>query len=147
MTDLLARLGVLLRERRSHLGMSQPVAAERSGVSTRLWSETERGQRPNVSAMTLVRMLSSIGVVLEPSHTGESEADALRRELREAEAAGVDVSMVRQALRQTPQERIASNDDALAFFSQVRVARRAAPQGTGAPRAEGIGGRRRRACR
>lgn len=57
------------------------------------------------------------------------EADTLRREIRELEAAGVDVSMVRQALRQTPAERIASNDEALAFFAEIRVAQGAGGDG------------------
>lgn len=118
----LSTLGTVLRARRTRLGLSQPEAARQAGVSTRLWSETERGERPNVSAGSLLRMLREMGVTLEPV-TGSPDPGyaSPRRTLQDATAHGVDVSMVRSALRQSPAERIASNDDALEFFATVRV--------------------------
>ena len=122
----LSKLGSVLRARRTRLGLSQPEAAKQAGVSTRLWSETERGKRPNVSASSLLRMLREVGVTLEPvAGSPVHEHASPRRTLQDAAAHGIDVSMVRAALRQSPAERIASNDDALAFFAAVRVTGRA----------------------
>ena len=56
------RLGEVLRIARKSLGLSQRVAALRAGVSTRLWAEVERGERPNVSLATALRMLGEVGV-------------------------------------------------------------------------------------
>lgn len=122
MTVDLSTLGTVLRTHRIRLGLSQPAAAKQAGVSTRLWSETERGERPNVSAGSLLRMLREMGVTLEPV-TGSPDPGyaSPRRTLQDAAAHGVDVSMVRAALRQSPAERIASNDTALEFFATVRV--------------------------
>lgn len=98
------------------------AAGEQAGVSTRLWSETERGERPNVSAGSLLRMLGEMGVTLQPVTGLPNPGYASpRRTLQDAAAHGVDVSMVRAALRQSPAQRIASNDDALEFFATVRV--------------------------
>ncbi|MEO7963579.1 MAG: helix-turn-helix transcriptional regulator [Gemmatimonadaceae bacterium] len=41
---------------------TQKELARRVGVSERLWAEVERGERPNVSLETALRMLSEVGV-------------------------------------------------------------------------------------
>ena len=127
-------IGSLLRDHRLRLRLSQPEAARRAHVSTRLWSETERGERANVSFGTLVNMLAVVGVVLEPAVLEESKAseriqtpltpdriEAIREDLRQAAAYGVDLSLIRAGLDRTPLERVQRNDEALAFFSSVTV--------------------------
>jgi transcriptional regulator with XRE-family HTH domain len=61
----LNELGAILRRRRQALALTQGEAAGVSGVSLRLWSEVERGERPNVSFTTALRMLNTIGLDLE----------------------------------------------------------------------------------
>lgn len=56
------QLASCLRASRKQLGLSQMAAAKRCGVSVRLWAEVERGERPNVSLETALRMLSEVGV-------------------------------------------------------------------------------------
>lgn len=53
-----------LRAARLKLGATQKAMAERVGVSPRLWAEVERGERPNVSLETALRMLKAVGVTL-----------------------------------------------------------------------------------
>ncbi|MEQ1693093.1 MAG: helix-turn-helix transcriptional regulator [Gemmatimonas sp.] len=53
-----------LRAARLKLGVTQKEMAERVGVSPRLWAEVERGERPNVSLETALRMLKAVGVTL-----------------------------------------------------------------------------------
>lgn len=129
-------LGPLLRTYRQRARLSQFEAARRSGVSTRLWSETERGERPHVSATTLIRMLAEVGVALEPRdvapvdgasptsppHATEAEIAALREDLRQAADYGVDLSLIRASLDKTPLQRLRENDEALAFFDGITVA-------------------------
>jgi transcriptional regulator with XRE-family HTH domain len=55
-------LGEQLRLRRGVLDLTQSQAAGLSGVSHRLWSEVERGVRPNVSLGTAIRMLQTLGL-------------------------------------------------------------------------------------
>jgi transcriptional regulator with XRE-family HTH domain len=124
-------IGPLLRACRGRLGLSQPTLAARVGVSTRLWSEVERGERPNVSFATVARMLASVGVRLHPQEGPPSDEplaiteipgpEQYEKDLREAEAYGVDISLLRAGLRETAAERIRSNDDALAFFAGVSL--------------------------
>ena len=52
-----------------------------------------------------------------------AEVARLRQEIRRLEAEGVDVARVMAALMQTPAERIASNDEALKFFADIKVFR------------------------
>ena len=54
----------LLRAARTSLGLSQKTLATRAGVSPRLWAEVERGERPNVSLATALRMLSEVGITV-----------------------------------------------------------------------------------
>ncbi len=64
------QIGRVLRGARETLGLSQTAIARRAGVSTRLWAEVERGQRPNVSLHTAVRMLAEVGVSMSLSGVG-----------------------------------------------------------------------------
>jgi transcriptional regulator with XRE-family HTH domain len=59
LTDQIADL---LKTARKGLGLTQKELARRAGVSHRLWAEVERGERPNVSLETALRMLSEVGV-------------------------------------------------------------------------------------
>ncbi|MDQ2667368.1 MAG: helix-turn-helix domain-containing protein [Gemmatimonadota bacterium] len=56
------QIGTLLRTSRKALRLTQKELARRAGVSERLWAEVERGERPNVSLETALRMLSEVGV-------------------------------------------------------------------------------------
>jgi transcriptional regulator with XRE-family HTH domain len=60
--DTIEELGSLIREQRIAHGYTQEEMAARAGVSTRLWSEVERGARLNVAADTLLRMLQLSGL-------------------------------------------------------------------------------------
>jgi transcriptional regulator with XRE-family HTH domain len=55
-------LGNLLRDARKHRGLSREQLALQAGVSPRLVAELERGQRPNVSLETALRLLTIAGV-------------------------------------------------------------------------------------
>lgn len=55
-------LGELLKSTRKLLGLTQADAAKRAGVSVRLWSEVERGERENVSLDTTIRLLGEMGI-------------------------------------------------------------------------------------
>lgn len=59
---LSARIGVLLKDARRHLGLSRAGLAQRGGVSVRLVAELERGQRPNVSLESALKLLTVVGV-------------------------------------------------------------------------------------
>ena len=61
LTDQIADL---LKSARKAAGLSQKEVAGRAQVSTRLWAEVERGERPNVSLSTAIRMLSEVGVTV-----------------------------------------------------------------------------------
>ncbi len=56
------QVGALLKTSRKALGLTQKELARRAGVRERLWAEVERGERPNVSLETALRMLSEVGV-------------------------------------------------------------------------------------
>lgn len=139
-----SNLGSLIRDARLQARLSQPEAARRAGVSVRLWSETERGARPHVSAATLFRIMAEVGVVLEARSavadqggeaTNPSSAPSLatlRDDLREAAAFGVDLSMIRATLRKTPLQRVRENDEALEFFGSFTVERGWTPRPTSA---------------
>lgn len=62
LADTIEALGGLVREQRIAHGYTQEDMAARAGVSTRLWSEVERGARLNVAADTLLRMLQLSGL-------------------------------------------------------------------------------------
>lgn len=127
-------IGPVLHEHRKRLRLSQSEAARSAGVSTRLWAETERGQRPHVSATSLLRMLEVVGVAvyteddLQQDTTVPARASLtpavlaeLREDLRRAAAYGVDLSLIRAGLDLTPLERVRRNDEALEFFASVTL--------------------------
>ena len=56
------RIGVLLKNARKQLNLSRDELARRGDVSTRLVAELERGQRPNVSLESALKLLNVVGV-------------------------------------------------------------------------------------
>jgi transcriptional regulator with XRE-family HTH domain len=56
------RIGKLLRNARQQLNLSRAELARRAGVSARLVAELERGQRPNVSLESALKLLGIVGV-------------------------------------------------------------------------------------
>ena len=61
----LEQLGATLRDARRSLGLTQVDAAQLSGVSTRLWNETELGKRRQLGLDTILRMLNTMGIDLQ----------------------------------------------------------------------------------
>lgn len=55
-------LGNLLRSARESAGESRVGLAARCGVSVRLVAELERGERPNVSFDTALRLMTAVGI-------------------------------------------------------------------------------------
>ena len=55
-------IGVLLLSSRKQLKISRQELARRGKVSTRLLAELERGERPNVSLETALKLLRAVGV-------------------------------------------------------------------------------------
>jgi len=58
-------LGPFLRKTREQLGLSRENVAATAGVSLRLVSEFERGQRSNVSLESALRLLQAVGIAVE----------------------------------------------------------------------------------
>ncbi len=56
------RIGRLLKTARQQLEVSREELARRGGVSPRLVAELERGQRPNVSLESALKLLNAVGV-------------------------------------------------------------------------------------
>lgn len=69
------QIAATLRRARQSLGLTQREAAARAEVSHRLWSEVERGERPNVSLETAVRMLGHVGVTLRLADASGATTD------------------------------------------------------------------------
>lgn len=61
---LTTQVADLLKTARKALGLSQKELARRAGVSHRLWAEVERGERPNVSLETALRLLGEVGITV-----------------------------------------------------------------------------------
>lgn len=61
---LSAPIGPLLRSARERIGMSRAALASSTQVSERLLAELERGQRPNVSLETSLKLLEAVGISL-----------------------------------------------------------------------------------
>lgn len=55
-------LAEFLRDTRKQLGLSREELARRAKVSTRLVAELERGERPNVSLESTLKLLGLLGV-------------------------------------------------------------------------------------
>lgn len=82
-------VGEVLQRARNRLGISQADLGRRVGVSTRLVSEMERGERPNVSLATALRVLDEAGVTLrltEASGSSIELGDPQRRAIARAAA-------------------------------------------------------------
>jgi transcriptional regulator with XRE-family HTH domain len=66
-------VGALLKAARKHLHVSREELARRGGVSQRLVAELERGQRPNVSLESALKLLNAVGVsVIAKAPNGEA---------------------------------------------------------------------------
>jgi len=57
-----ARFGLLLKNARKQRNITRDELASRGGVSTRLVAEMERGQRPNVSLESALRLMDAVGI-------------------------------------------------------------------------------------
>lgn len=69
-------LGAALRTARRAQHLTQRQVAELSGVSVRLWNETERGKRAQLGLETAIRMLQTLGLdLLVRSRRTEATAD------------------------------------------------------------------------
>ena len=68
-------LGEQIRQQRDLLALTQGEAAGLTGVSLRLWSEVERGQRDNVSFSTVLRMVQTLGIDLSLVTRGQASAE------------------------------------------------------------------------
>ncbi len=84
-----APLGELLKHARKQMGMSREELARRGGVSTRLVAEVERGQRPNVSLESTLKLLNLVGVTIVANapdgatvEITDARSDALQRAAR-----------------------------------------------------------------
>ena len=71
----LEQLGATLRDARRSLGLTQVDAAQLSGVSTRLWNETELGKRRQLGLDTILRMLNTMGIDLQLVARGRGRED------------------------------------------------------------------------
>ncbi|MEP6999334.1 MAG: helix-turn-helix transcriptional regulator [bacterium] len=71
----------MLYDARKTIGLSQKELSRRANVSTRLVAEFERGQRPNVSLATALRLFAEVGVAVrltDPTGNGVELGDAHR---------------------------------------------------------------------
>ena len=90
------RLGVLLKNARKQLNLSRVELARRGDVSTRLVAELERGQRPNVSLESALKLLNVVGVsVIARAPNGDTA------EIRAASAAALERALRAARRRQT----------------------------------------------
>ena len=90
------RFGVLLKNARQQLEMSRDDLARRGGVSARLVAEMERGQRPNVSLESALKLLTVVGVTVTAKAPNGATA-----EIRNASAAAVERAARAARRRQT----------------------------------------------
>lgn len=89
-------VGGLLKAARKQLNLSREELARRGGVSTRLVAEFERGQRPNVSLESALKLLDAVGVsVLAKAPNGATA------EIRSASAAALERAARAARRRQT----------------------------------------------
>lgn len=89
-------IGALLRTARKELNLSRDELARRGGVSTRLVAELERGQRPNVSLESALKLLNVVGVLVIARAPSGATA-----EIRSASAAEMERSARAARRRQT----------------------------------------------
>ena len=93
-----------LRQGRLALGETQQKLASRVGVSARLWAEVERGERPNVSLETALRLLAAVGIRVQlkgPTSAPRDgdERDGDERDADERDADERDAALARAAHR------------------------------------------------
>lgn len=69
------RIGELLKSARQQLHLSREELARRGGVSPRLVAELERGQRPNVSLESALKLLNAVGVSVVATTPNGSAAE------------------------------------------------------------------------
>lgn len=91
-----ARFGILLRDARKQLNMSREQLAQRGRVSSRLVAELERGQRPNVSLESALRLLDSVGVSILAK-----APDGATAEIRSASSSALELAARAERRRQT----------------------------------------------
>lgn len=119
----------LLKTVRKGLGLSQKELARRAGVSHRLWAEVERGERPNVSLETALRMLSEVGVSIrltDPQGTSreirgpgtEAAARAARAAVRRATWQGRQIRLDQEGKESPAAARAADRLGAVARVSE-----------------------------
>lgn len=84
-----ARFGLLLKKARKQRNITRDQLARRGGVSTRLVAEMERGQRPNVSLESALRLMDAVGISIIAKASDGATAEmrnpliaALEREAR-----------------------------------------------------------------
>ena len=88
-----------LRQGRLALGETQQELAGRVGVSARLWAEVERGERPNVSLETALRLLAAVGIRVQLKGLTSAPRDGDEREADERDADERDAALARAAHR------------------------------------------------
>lgn len=139
---LSASLGLLLKNARRRLSLSRKELASRAGVSARLVAELERGQRPNVSLESALKLLNLAGVSIvarTPAGDGAeirpAHADDLERAARAAHRRATWKGR-RMSLHATSEAPAASHSKAKRFGSVARISRQAyvlAAAGRGRP--------------
>lgn len=124
---LAEQIGGLLRSARQALGSTQREMARRAGVSHRLWAEVERGERPNVSLETALRMLGEVGMGVRltgPSGAsrelrhpaGHTAARAARAALRRATWQGRQLRLEQEGMEDAA---VVRGEERLAAVAQV----------------------------
>ncbi|MFE9644300.1 helix-turn-helix domain-containing protein [Streptomyces sp. NPDC006365] len=82
------QLGIWLRDRRVHLGLSQAQLAETAGVSTRGIREIERGRAASPCSLSLLRLIAALGLEAGAEPGAARRGRSPRRGARSADAAG-----------------------------------------------------------
>ncbi len=126
---LAEKVGAVLKTSRKALGLTQRELAQRVGVSERLWAEVERGERPNVSFETALRMLAEVGVSIRLDdplgsthllHDPASVATArkARAAIRRATWQGRQIRLAQEGVNTIPLKGQANGLDAIARVSE-----------------------------
>jgi HTH-type transcriptional regulator/antitoxin HipB len=135
------QIGALLRTARKALGLSQKELAQRAQVSHRLWAEVERGERPNVSLKTTLRMLGEVGVSIrltDPSGASRELQDpdtvaaarAVRAAVRRATWPGRQLRLAQEGMDDVAAARGAERLAAVSLVSAQAFAVAGAPRRT-----------------
>jgi transcriptional regulator with XRE-family HTH domain len=91
-SDLSTLVGDLLHSARRESNITREQLARRAGVSTRLVGELERGQRPNVSLKSALKLLNLVGatvVLKSPGGMATEIADSATANLQRSARAAV----------------------------------------------------------